>query len=73
MYPGRYTAGKVPVYDTGRFSQFVECEKCTGTTCRWAVSYTHLGIDYKIENRHIVLYKQATPEVEAVKQQRPLT
>lgn len=26
MYPGRYTAGKVPVYDTGRFSQFVECE-----------------------------------------------
>lgn len=26
MYPGRYTARKVPVYDTGRFSQFVECE-----------------------------------------------
>ena len=29
-------------------------------------------IDYKIENRHIVLYKQATPEVEAVKQQKSI-
>ena len=26
----------------------------------------------KIENRHIVLYKQATPEVEAVKQQKSI-
>ena len=34
--------------------------------------FSKSGIDYKIENRHIVLYKQATPEVEAVKQQKSI-
>ena len=34
--------------------------------------FSKSGIDYKIENRHIVLYKQAASEVEAVKQQKSI-
>lgn len=34
--------------------------------------FSKSGIDYKIENRHIVLYKQAVSEVEAVKQQKSI-
>ena len=34
--------------------------------------FSKSGIDYKIENSHIVLYKQAASEVEAVKQQKSI-
>ncbi|MDE6800256.1 MAG: carboxypeptidase-like regulatory domain-containing protein, partial [Phocaeicola sp.] len=35
--------------------------------------FSDSGVDYKIENRHIVLYKQAVSEVEEVKQQKSIS